>query len=297
MKLPALNATSIADAATGTVGYVQWRAYLGPPWRPETADDFYDWSALTLAAYTPAADTTVATTIGPSDTSVILTDASAFPSQGGIWLEGNAAGESWGYATYTGKSTNTLTGLVRDIVDAEYDGNHTAGAIARFWWPLDTATAEPVFRESMDDRYVTVIWEAQIGGISAPVPALRPGMLLLYQERELSGASWGSWTTKFIGWTIGNSMRDDMTHLRDWTLQAAGSNGILNTIEIPGLQVGPKNLATKANITVSSTLSPTYKEANTGEFIGSSILISPQSMADNSIETPWIQADSWEKTT
>ena len=289
MQPPSFNPTSILEGMDGTVGYVQWRAYIGPPFRASTASDFYDWSALTLASYTPSpSDTTLSSGVSAVATVANLTSAASFPSAGGLWLGPNAVGESWGYATYTGKSANQLTGLTRDTVDAEYTGVHTSGAVARFWWPLETATAEPVLRETMDNSYSTVGWDLQIGGIVAPIPAMRASHLFLMQIRELSGGAWGNWTNWLIGWTLGGGVQDNADKERPWTLQVAGLNGMLSQVEVTGLRVGPPDIADNANIIVSSTLSPAYKEANTGEFTGSDPDIGSGSMIDNSVDTPWI---------
>ncbi|MBT9173434.1 MAG: hypothetical protein DDT21_01835 [Syntrophomonadaceae bacterium] len=289
LATPRFNPTSILDAMDGTAGYVQWRAYIGPPFRASTASDFYDWSALILAVYTPSpSDTTLSSGVASGATVANLTNAASFPTRGGLWLGPNAPGESWGYATYTSKATNQLTGLVRDTVDAEYTGVHTSGAIARFWWPLDTATAEPVLRETMDNTYSAVGWEGTVGGIVAPVPAMRANHLFLMQNRELSVGTWGNWTNWLIGWTLGSTVQDNADRERPWTLQVAGLNGILSQVEVTGLRVGPPDIADNANITVSSTLSPAYKEANTGEFVGSNPNIGSGAMVDNDTATAWI---------
>lgn len=289
MAAPKFSPTSILDSLDGTVGYVQWRAYIGPPFRASTASDFYDWSALTLAAYTPSpSDTTLSSGVSAVATVANLTSAASFPSAGGLWLGPNAVGESWGYATYTNKSGSQVTGLTRDTVDAEYTGVHTSGAAARFWWPLDTATAEPTLRETMDSSYSAVGWEGTIGGIVAPIPAMRASHLFLMQIRELSGGAWGNWTNWLIGWTLGGTVQDNADKERPWTLQVAGLNGILSQVEVTGLRVGPPDIADNADITVSSTLSPAYKEANTGEFTGSSPNVSSSAMVDNDTETAWI---------
>lgn len=289
MTTQQFSPTSILERMDGTVGYVQWRAYIGPPFRKSTDGDFYDWSDLTLSAYTPSpSDTTLSSGVSSGATVANLTSAASFPSKGGLWLGPNASGESWGYATYTGKSSNQLTGLTRDAVDSEYTGVHTSGAVARFWWPLDTATAEPVLQETMDPTFSAVGWTLQIGGIVAPIPAMRASHLFLMQKRELSGGSWGTWDNWLIGWTLGGGVQDNASKERPWTLQVGGLNGMLSQVEVTGLRVGPPDIADNANITVSSTLSPAYKEANTGEFVGSNPDISSRAMVDNDTATTWI---------
>ena len=64
--------------------------------------------------YAPGAavKTTVASAISPSDTTIDLSDASAFDSSGRIYLD-SINGE---WVSYTGKSGNTLTGCTRNVV-------------------------------------------------------------------------------------------------------------------------------------------------------------------------------------
>lgn len=289
ISTPRFSPLSSLSNMDGTVGYVQWRAFVGPPFRKETDGDFYDWSALTLAAYTPSpSDTTLSSGVAYNDTVANLTSAASFPSAGGLWLGPNGSGEAWGYATYTGKATNQLTGLTRDTVDVEYSGVHTAAAVARFWWELDTGTATPTLREQMDGSYSSVSWELEIGGIVAPVPALRPGHLLLFQTRELSGASWGNWTNFAIGWISGHTLSDDAEQMRPWTLKAGSLHLFAGMSDASGLHVGAKDIADNSSVTASSSLSPGYKEANTGEFTESSPSLGPGQTVDNDAGTLWM---------
>src|SRR5512146_3160464 len=112
---------------------LEWRAHVGPEWTRDDASAFYDWSGLAAGGtFTDIADTHTEADLEPAATSIALHSAAAFPTAGGLWFSGNAAGEAWEYCSYTGKSTNTLTGLTRETVDSEQTGHHTAGATARF---------------------------------------------------------------------------------------------------------------------------------------------------------------------
>jgi len=292
-KIPALQASPILSSANNTVGYVQYRAFVGPPWRAHTADDFYDWSALSLAEYEPVpGDSTITASIGAGAATVTLDDASNFPNKGGLWIGPGDGDEGWGYATYSSKSSNTLTFLYRDQLTLEYNRRHSAGAVARFWWPLGTATTEPLFTSSFDSRLSVVTWESQIGGITAPVPTFRPGALFLRQYRipdtGTESGNWKAWTTDLIGWVVGSSMEDDANRVRTWSMRVASIHWILSTIDNPAIHVGDIGLNDKANIMVSSTLGESYIEANTGEYIGSNVDVSSGALADKSEATPWI---------
>ena len=88
--------------------------------------------------------TTLATTITATDTSIVLTDGSEFPTSGYIVIESTDTDQSslqYGKITsetikYTGRSTNTLTGCTRGTAAPSYGKTpeattavaHTSGA-------------------------------------------------------------------------------------------------------------------------------------------------------------------------
>ena len=89
--------------------------------------------------------TTLATTITATDTSIVLTDGSEFPTSGYIVIEATATTDQsslqYGKITsetiqYTGRSTNTLTGCTRGTAAPSYGETpvsttaaaHTSGA-------------------------------------------------------------------------------------------------------------------------------------------------------------------------
>ena len=96
-----------------------------------------------VAVSTFELNTTLATTITASDTSIVLTDGSAFPTSGYIVIESTNTDTSsleYGRITsetikYTGRSTHTLTGCTRGTAAPSYGETpvsttavaHTAG--------------------------------------------------------------------------------------------------------------------------------------------------------------------------
>jgi phage protein U len=97
-----------------------------------------------VAVSTFELSTTLATTITATDTSIVLTDGSEFPTSGYIVIESTNTDQSsleYGKITsetiqYTGRSTNTLTGCTRGTAAPSYGTTpvsttaaaHTAGA-------------------------------------------------------------------------------------------------------------------------------------------------------------------------
>ena len=97
-----------------------------------------------VAVSTFELNTTLATTITATDTSIVLTDGSAFPTAGYIVIEStntDTTSLAFGEITsetiqYTGRSTNTLTGCTRGTAAPSYGetpvsteaGSHSSGA-------------------------------------------------------------------------------------------------------------------------------------------------------------------------
>jgi len=278
------------ESVDGTVGYVQWRAFVGPYWKADTEDGYFDWTSLGLSTYTPTpTPTTTTTVVNSASTTVTLTDASAFPESGSAWIGPGNTAQTWAYFTWSGKSSNTLTGCVFESVTAEYTGDHAIGAIVKFWWELDSATTLLGLGEEIDENFLTVQARLQIAGIRAPIPALRARHLVLIQIRNEVANAWESWTNFFIGWIIEATYTGEMTKTQNWSIEVGDlASTLLSFLEAPGIKVGPDNLAAGGRVTASSTLNPSYKEANTGEFTGSSAVISPENTIDGSRTTLWI---------
>jgi len=271
----------------GRTGYNKTRFFIGPPWRKTTDGDFWDWSALSLAAYTPATASTVAVTVTAVATSITVTDASTWPLTGGVWLGVGAMGESLAYATYTGRTGNLLTGCTRDVVDSEYSGIHTAGATATFWFPLNMETGTFTLTDQMDINLSTSSWEMDLSGVNAPIGALRTGHLVICQIASVSGGGWGAWTNFAVGWVSRTPIQDDETKTRQWSMTVVGLGGMLVNEDITGIHVGDIDLADQANVTASSTLSPVRKEIGLGELTATSEIVDASAIVDGSIDTGW----------
>jgi len=270
------------------VGYVQWRAFIGPPSLKDTDTEFYNWSDLDLEAYDPAAATTVAVSVGLIDMSVTLTDASTWPSTGGVWLGPNGVGQSWGYATYSARTGNVLTLETRDTVDSEYIGTHTLGAVAYFWHPLTNNNGRLQYREDLDPTLCTSSWDVTLSGIAAPVSALRTGHVVLIQIREVSGGTWGSWTTWAVGFVAGAQASEDVTRAGEWTLNVGGTQIAPGLENVVGLHVGLTDAADQSSVTASSTLAPVIKAVGDGEIVSPSEIVVPGQVVDNSLNTGWV---------
>lgn len=257
--------------------YVEWRAFIGPVWSKASAAYFWDWSSLAAGAtYEPTTAipaTTISGGITSASTSVTLANATGWPSAGSFWIGPNGSGQSWERVTFTGKSTNTLSGLGRETADSEQSGTHGSGAVARFWWPLETNDGALSLTEEMiqaqDGAFVLVDWVAQVAGVTVPQAAISGKNLILIQTRWESGGSMGAWTNALVGWLISPKIQDDERGLKEWSMEIGSvARAALAQSDAPGLQIGPRNLSTNASANASSTLAATYKEAGSGDIAG-----------------------------
>ena len=193
-----------ALAATTRNHVIQWRAYVGPPFKRADDAAFWDWSALDYGAvYAPVpAETALASDLATAATSAVLMSGTGWPTAGGFWVGPvGGYGGTWEYCTYTGKSTATLTGLTRETVDSEQTGAHLTESLVRFWYPL-TGAVQLTLSESLDNFLSGLDWQATLSGDNAPQAALRNGHLVLIQERhQVKGDTvWPDWTNFLVGW-------------------------------------------------------------------------------------------------
>jgi hypothetical protein len=269
----------------------QWRAFLGPPFLKDSNAAFWDWTVLNYgAAYTPVADTTLAVnTLATAGTFQI--SATNYPATGGVWLGPNAAGESWTYARYSANSSGTLTIDFWETVDGEYNGEHTAGAVVRFWWPLELYVDNAIqFSEQANQQLSAFGWSAKLSGANFPQMALRNTWLVLVQVRKanFSTGAWGSWTNELVGWLKNPAVVDDASLKREWTATIVGLDGMLTDIEVSGLKVGAEELSVDATAIASGTLAKPYKAIYTGAFPGAEPSLAASNVVDGESDTLWI---------
>jgi hypothetical protein len=285
---------TITEASTRVA--VQWRAFVGPPYRRNDALDYYDWPALNLGDGTPTpGDAIMVTDLAPGATSVVILEGTGtYNTPGGAWIGPGAVGETWEYVTNTGSTYDsgtgqtTLTGLTREAVSAEQTGYHTAGATVRFWWPL-MLDAPPDFTSQTGAKLADKYWSAKLKGGLYPQAALRNGQLCIVQARWAEGTgTWGSWQTELIGWLLNPHVKDGAADFGAWDSDYVSSRQMLDLTFVGGLRVGAQNVAISGNATGSTQLSATYKEAGTGEFLAAAPDVSPASAIDGDMDTLYI---------
>ena len=257
----------------------EWRAFIGPRYEPASAAYRHEW--WTPANLTDTAELDATLTDGA--TTVVLATAGSFDTRGGAWVGPNGTGEAWEYITYTGKTATNLTGVTRESATTrEHNGVHTAGAIVRQWWQIDDDNGTLRLTEELSESLATITWTAQIEGIKAPPPPLRPDHVVVIQTREYAGA----WATYLVGFVRNPTIRDDYQRRRQWTLEIGCIASLLAGQQAPGLKIGEYNLARYGSATSDTPLADTRKEQLSGDYVGDADL-SAKSGIDDDIETIW----------
>lgn len=278
--------------SSGRIGYVQYRAFVGPRLDHADAPTFWDWTALEAeAAFSPSSETTLAASFeAGEDGTITLTNADSFPATGWIWIGPGATGETWGRVGYSAKTGNVLTVEEHDTVDGEYSGLHTSGSPVLFWYPLESVLDSPALFEQISENFAATLWTATVPGNLFPLGILRSDHIVLLQVRRYAAGAWDSWRNWFWGWLEGSNIRDDQNRVADWEANVVSSAGVLTTTKAPAIKIGLRNLALSGSATASSTLTVADSEIGNGEFTGSDPDLSPAQVLDNKLSTLWISA-------
>lgn len=264
----------------------QWQLFIGPAWLP--SDDAYhtDWSAINAgASFTVDYSTTLASALSSSGTSAVLTDASAFANSGGVWVGPNGSGQAWEYVGYSGKSSNTLTGLSREpSADREHNGTHSSGATVRRWYKVAQTDGRLRMHRMSDHRLVATEWQIEVSGIAAPQVALRPLHLAVVQFR--TGVS-GTWLTWAVGFLDRSTVRDDYQRQRAWTARIMSVAGLMRRLEATGVRMGDFDAVTHGSAQSSTVLAAAYKERDSGDYVAAAPSFDADNVLDDN-DTIWI---------
>lgn len=266
----------------------QWRARVGPRWRPQDHPAHFDWTAYEAGQadiFTGDKITTAAAT--SATTTIPVVSTSGLGSKGGSWIgDSGTPGGPWSYIEYTGITGTTLTGVTWEIATNEYAQSHNAGEKIRQWWSLDgKALAEMTIDRKANSNLSAATWTVSIRGLFFPQPALRRGHLIVIQTRPHMT---GSYTTKIVGWITSVQMSQNKRRRGEWTIQIADITAMINdrTVEakrIGGLDVGPQSSASGAQ-----ALSFAYKEAYSFDYTAAAPNLEAGSVVDGDSSTLWI---------
>lgn len=284
----------------------EWRAFVGPRYEDAGSASRFEW-------WTPAnltESTELDANLSASAASVVLATALSLDSRGGVWVGPNGAGEGWEYISYTARNSTTLSGCTREsAATREHSGIHTAGAVVRQWWPLESNDGALRLSETMDDSLGVITWSAAISGWKAPAAALRDGHVVVVQTRELYspaqriGAPMGAlaaitqtagdptasaWTTLLIGFLRDIRLSDSGRKLGEWQCSIVSPASILQGHRAPGLRIGSFSLAGAASVRTATVLADVRRESQSGDFTEAAPQVAGASIVDENAGSLWI---------
>jgi len=269
--------------------YTEWRAWIGPLILPTSEATAYDWTWIEdgVAGQIGAITTTVGTTLSDGATSLVLTSGTGFPTAGSVFVGPNGSGQAWEVVRYSGKSTNTLTGCVREgSADREHNGVHTAGATVHFWYPITTDDGRLRLTEELDENLCAISWLAEISGVKAPQIALRNRHLCVIEYRQSPSATW---TALCVGFLDGPQVRDDAGRAATWTVRVQSLAQFCNRFEAQGIRVGDLDIAKHVEGASSDVvLADVDAERGSGDFSAAAPDFEAASTADTDRDTLWI---------
>lgn len=265
----------------------QWSLYIGPAWERYDSPYYRSWSNYLLGvASLLDYQSTLTSTLASGATSLTVVSAANFPTQSGVWVAPNGAGQAWEYIRYSGKATNTLTGLVREpTATREHNGIHTSGAVARTWWKVAQNDGNLHIGLSLDEMLVSNDWQVEIAGIAAPQAALQPFHIAIIQARA---AVSGSLLNTFVGFLDTTTIRDDKQRARNWRARIGSVALLLDRVEVQGVRVGEYDLAEHGSASSSVPLGAAHKERFVGDFVAANPSFDPNNVLDEDNDSLWI---------
>ena len=206
--------------------FTQFRAWIGPRWRDAGAANADIWLQIASGNISlQEAATTITATLAAGATSTTLTAGASYPAAGGwAFIGPNGSGQSWEYVDYSSRSTNTIAGLTREPTEAGHNRTHTAGAVARLFWPLRTNNGKLTISRKIDDNLAAAEWTATLAGIKIPPVAVRNHHLIAIDYRTDTAAAW---TPLLIGWINNPKYKDDYRRRGEWSIEILSSAGIV----------------------------------------------------------------------
>jgi len=276
--------------ATATLNDITWRLWVGPHYT------HFDWSTIDAgsALYTAQPSNTVGTTQTSGTTSLVLTSGTTIPTSGGVWVGPNATGEGWEYEQYTGKSTNTLTGVTRESSsDRDHTGIHTAGATVHYYYPITSNDGTLNITEDADENVSTVAWQATVSGVLAPHFVMRESHVVVVETSTNGGA----YSVFLVGFLSAPHITGNAQSSAEWSFTIMSSAHILSQLQADGVRAGDNLMDGEG--TASTPLVLAYDERWTGDYTKAAPDFTATSITDNLDDTLWLTerfkgADIWD---
>lgn len=268
-----------------TLTAYQWRARIGPRWRPAdhpAAFDWTQWAAGEADIFTGDKITTSAVNSASSTIPVVTTADIA--TKGGAWI--GAQGDPWSYIEYTGKTGTTITGVTWERSTGEYAQSHSAGSKVRQWWDIDgKAYAEISLDRKASASLATATWTLSMRGVYFPMPAIRRGHLIVIQTRPHET---GNYTNMIVGWITSVRASQNKNRRGEWSIEIGDITTMLNDRTVEATRIGDLDVGPQSNASGALPLSWAYKEAYSFDFTAAAPSFEASNVVDGDPSTLWI---------
>ncbi len=269
--------------------FVQWRAYIGPPWKMNKFDPLYFyWSILNEdGSLLPAADQiTLNATMASLATVATVSSTATYPAAGWVWMGPNGSGEGWESIGYAAKTAGQFTGLTRETTaNRDHNGTHTNGAIVRYWWPLESASGAMQMSFAADDGLAVISWSTDISGFNVPAVAIRNNHIIVVQRRTDPDDAYTNW---LVGWLDSPRVSDDAKFHAPWSARIVSSADMIARQTVPGIRSGEFDLARHGSASASSTLGNAANERASGDYIAAAPSFDAGQVLADTPNAPWI---------
>lgn len=281
---------------------ISFYAYVGP--RHVSADSIggfgvWNWAAN---AYNPSTrhlnylgQSSLTASINADVITNLITSGS-HPSAAGLFVGPNADSEKWEYLSYKDSKAN----FERD----QEPSAHTAGAPVFLWYPLTNNIGAFTYDEEMSDNMATVVWTGKLSGVQAPSVILRPEHLIAITTSFRMDDNELLHEICMLGLIQRVSLSQDAQFLGRWDIDITCTSAILQNSSVPGVRMGPLDIASQCTADASSSLGANWKltlaqlpevEAGTVKEIDIVEMqedCGPQHMLDGNENTLWV-SDGW----
>lgn len=249
-----------------------------------------DYELTAGATYDPEASTTLSADVDQHEETSISVASTAGFTTGFIVIHPYAAGEAYEVIAYTGKTSNTFTGLTRYQSEPEARV-HSSGATVSEWMEVTSYIYGNVSL-SLNGEDDISDWIVNITGHSYLSTIFQPdrSVLCMWRFRPSSGSmsSWTDWLVGFIGFLQDVNIEGDWVQANKWSATVVSMAYYAKKTDIgSGVTYGKTDLAAGKSVEVSSYLQDVYQEAGTGEFLGTPSLSGDQAV-DEDMGTLWI---------
>ena len=250
-------------------------------------------SVVAWAPFNTGISSTLASAVGPEDTTFTLADGSSFyqASAGAprtLFVEPSSASEAWERCTYTGKSGNVFTGIVRDrrlVSDVGRVYAHGVGAKIHQWVDV-TRYIVPDFELTWSRDGSVAKWATRLQGIKFNRVLFERGNMLICKVRFRVNGSWTDWMVWWAGYIKDSEVLHDFRSANLFAMNVEGVSQFIDNYEISAHHFGKTNLAQDRPVRTSSVLQNVLLEPG-GEFFGTPELSGAKAV-DGNVATPWV---------